>query len=436
MSSLPLAPHVTVIGAGPVGCVSALQFAQRGASVLLLEAGGSKGDRLAGEWLHPPGLKILEDLGVPWRQLAGDYEQGKGFVVFPEDKTDPIHLSYPSGVYGLSCCHTALLKLLRETAANHLNILYLSEARVTRIESQTLQISHKKLETIEVFSEQIIGADGRGAISRKAVGDRSQAELLSYMAGMILHDVQLPFEGYGHVLPGGPGPVLAYRIGPNAIRMMVDVPVSTFQGARDRQQALWEDYSAVMPSSLLPAFKQAITHQKIVWCANRTRPRVRYGRPGLALIGDAAGHCHPITATGMTLGFQDAATLANSQTFKQYERTRLFNTYVPELLSKALYRAFTEQDETAIALRQAIYKMWRQASAERMRTIRLLAVMETRFTSFCRPFLKGLGIAIGALVVRKLTLGQWKSLFKTVSSLSDWLKLVVETRRIGIGSQQ
>ncbi len=47
---------VGVIGGGPVGCVAALEFARRGASVLLLEANPRASQRLAGEWLHPPAL--------------------------------------------------------------------------------------------------------------------------------------------------------------------------------------------------------------------------------------------------------------------------------------------------------------------------------------------------------------------------------------------
>ena len=55
---------VVVIGAGPVGCTAALAFAAKGADVLVLEANPKGAQRLAGEWLHPPALDVLEDLGV------------------------------------------------------------------------------------------------------------------------------------------------------------------------------------------------------------------------------------------------------------------------------------------------------------------------------------------------------------------------------------
>ena len=72
---------VAVVGAGPVGCVTALAFARRGARVLLLEAQPTAADRLAGEWLHPAGLAVLQDFGLGAAVAAAEYSTGRGFVV-------------------------------------------------------------------------------------------------------------------------------------------------------------------------------------------------------------------------------------------------------------------------------------------------------------------------------------------------------------------
>ena len=55
---------VAVIGAGAAGCITALAFARRGAQVLLLEAHPGASSRLAGEWLHPAGVRVLDALGL------------------------------------------------------------------------------------------------------------------------------------------------------------------------------------------------------------------------------------------------------------------------------------------------------------------------------------------------------------------------------------
>ena len=49
---------VAVVGGGPVGCATALAFAESGARVCLIDANAPSG-RLAGEWLHPTGVGVL-----------------------------------------------------------------------------------------------------------------------------------------------------------------------------------------------------------------------------------------------------------------------------------------------------------------------------------------------------------------------------------------
>ena len=79
-----------------MGSFCALAHARAGARVALLEANPKASTRLAGEWLHPPAVRMLRDIG-----LSLDAERrsapGKGFVVLPEDGSEPIVLPYPEG---------------------------------------------------------------------------------------------------------------------------------------------------------------------------------------------------------------------------------------------------------------------------------------------------------------------------------------------------
>src|ERR1041385_8197512 len=92
---------VAVIGAGPVGCVTALAYAAKGADVLLLEANPKASGRLAGGWLPPGAIEILNKLKVDLSP-AQPYETGRGFVVYPDDGTRPIALPYDTGSFGCS----------------------------------------------------------------------------------------------------------------------------------------------------------------------------------------------------------------------------------------------------------------------------------------------------------------------------------------------
>jgi 2-polyprenyl-6-methoxyphenol hydroxylase-like FAD-dependent oxidoreductase len=126
---MEISPDVAVVGAGPVGCVTALACAQRGARVLLLEAQAQATNRMAGEWLHPRGVGVLQRLGIERLEAVADHAPGKGFVVFSEPEGPPIVLDYPEGQRGWTCEHRLLVATLRQAAAAHPYIRFLSGAR-------------------------------------------------------------------------------------------------------------------------------------------------------------------------------------------------------------------------------------------------------------------------------------------------------------------
>ena len=103
-----LSSDVAIIGAGPVGCVTALAFARAGARVCLLDA-GMHSLRLAGEWLHPTGAGILSELGIELPKANVECALGRGFAIFPK-RAEPIVLPYVSGELGGSAAAIARLR--------------------------------------------------------------------------------------------------------------------------------------------------------------------------------------------------------------------------------------------------------------------------------------------------------------------------------------
>lgn len=417
-------PDVVVIGAGPVGCVAALAFARKGAKVLLLEANPDRFKRLAGEWLHPPGLEIIERLGITLTDFpTSDFSQGKGFVVFPDDRTAPIQLNYPDSQVGLACEHNILVQTLREATLAHPKIEIIYNACVTHIEGQKLYFQDNRYKLKTVLAKEIIGADGRNSTVRKSLGVSTKSNLVSYMAGVLLSGVELPFEEYGHVLLGNRGLALIYRIGKNKIRACFDVSIEQFRNSQNKAAYLWDAYSPILPEVLRPAFREALLTQNLVWSANQFCPRLHYGRQGLALVGDASGYCHPMTATGMTLGFQDVESLVESKSFREFKRDRLSQTYVPELLATSLYQVFSHQDESALAIRRGIYQMWREDPIECWRTMSLLSGTQTKLIYFSKSFFKGVKIALTIVIKDNAARGKWTYLLKVIFSFRQWLQI-------------
>ena len=364
---------VAVVGAGPVGSLCALAHARNGGSVALLEANPNASKRLAGEWLHPPSLRILGDLGIEPDDEAHS-TAGRGFVVYPDDRSDPIVLRYPDGRRGIAWEHERLVSRLREAVAGEPNVDVMMNARVRGVEGDRVSFMRDG-EPESVAAGLIVGADGRASVVRRSLGLSSRPQTCSRMVGVMLNDVELPFEGYGHVVCAEAGPILIYRLGRSSVRLIADVPLE--YSARDMIGTLAESYAGCLPGALGPAFVEALQQRRFLAANNALRPRHTYGDPGRVLIGDAAGHYHPLTAVGMTLGFGDAFTLAECDDFGEFTRKRLRATRAPELLAMGLYEVFADRRGEAAALRSAIYRRWREKPAVRDRTARMLACEDT-----------------------------------------------------------
>jgi len=411
---------VAVVGAGPIGAAAALAFARRGARVVVFEANPNASRRLAGEWLHPPGVQVLARLGVDVAAEAAGATPGRGFVVFPDDGSAPIVLPYPDGMQGVSLEHESLVSLVRGRAASHELIDLRLGARVRAIADGSLTVENADgrggTRTFEV--DRVVGADGRSSVVRRALDINDDATAMAYTAGVDLRGVDLPFEGYGHVIVGGPGPVLMYRIDAERVRACFDVPlVVVGRLRRGDPETLWETYKTILPAQVTRAFREALDAKRVQWAAAGFRPRAHYGRGKVALAGDAVGYFHPMTAAGMSLGLADAECVAESPDVASYRRHRDAKSWVPELLACALYLALTRRDPSGVAVRQAVYRMWRASEDERSRTMRILACAETRPEQFVGAFQ-----AVLWDLVREDLLRGWRTMPGMLMHLGGWMR--------------
>ena len=407
---------VTIIGAGPAGAVAAIAFARRGARVLLAEANPKAASRLAGEWLHPPGVKVLERLGLLPLESAREHESGHGFAVFPDDGDSPILLPYPDGAVGLSFEHRDFVEELRARADATPGVDYVPGARVISIEDGSIRIRQETRAERTIATGLVVGAEGRGrSVSRSHLGLPDNSTPLSWMAGVELRDVTLPFEGYGHVILGGPGPILLYPIGPGRARACIDIPLDRCPARRDTA-LLWRMFLPVLPRCLVASFREALQAKRVVWTSIRFRPHANHGRGNVALIGDTVGFSHPLTAVGMTLGLDDAEVLAASRDVEHYRRQRERPGYVAELLSNSLYHVLSREDASIEPIRTAVYRMWGDNEAERRRTMRILITEDYRSASFAAAFLK---VGTGAVkhLIRSSHGGDWWRQFPSVAGL-------------------
>jgi phytoene/squalene synthetase/2-polyprenyl-6-methoxyphenol hydroxylase-like FAD-dependent oxidoreductase len=414
---------VVIAGGGPVGCVAAIAFARRGASVLLVEADPKVSTRFAGEWLHPPGVAVLDRLRASRLEHA-HARTGYGFVIVPDDGTAAIEMPYAQGT-ALAAEHAGIVASLRAVVQSISHVDWLPNARVKDIDGHVVRIERKERGAVDVRTERLVGADGRASTVREKLGIPDHGTLLSYMAAVELHGVTLPSEGFGHVVLGGPGPALFYRIADDVVRGCLDVPISFGAGAR-APSFIWDAFAPVLPPSMKPAFRAAIEKGLAGWAANRFRPRTDFGReaaPGraqVALIGDAVGHVHPMTANGMTLGFLDAEALVNASSIAEYAEAR--RAYVPEVLSNALYHCFRREDASAVQLRRAMFETLRKDEGERRRTMSILAAQDLRKRTFGSAFVRMAGRALGDTAGSSMKQGTLDRLPRDLAGLASWMQ--------------
>ncbi len=400
-----------VIGAGPAGCVTAACFAARGASVLLVEQNPKAARRFAGEWIHPEGVRILSDCGLLEGLEPGF--PGRGFVVFPNDGLGPIRLDYPASQSSLACEHEAFVTHLRRCIAKSSRVDYLEEVHARPAGGNVAKLLVRGEEARRVHTGRVVVASGR---SSRRVDASQQAHTdqvsISLMAGLVIMNSELPFDGYGHVIAGGPGPVLAYRIAKDRIRLCLDVP-HAIRPSGNAREWIWKSFAEVLPSSLRAGVRDGLSHASLSWAANAFRPRCYQTDSGVALVGDAAGVFHPLTAMGITMSLLDAEALAEAPSLSMYETRRATQSYIPELLSNAIYQAFARNDAGSLAIRESIFSTWRSSPTHRSRTMNLLGAASTSRTDFVRAFSR---------VALRASAGAFRTDPSSVAELAGWLR--------------
>ena len=404
------APDVLVIGAGPGGCVAAIEHAQRGHRVWLCEAKPNAAERrLGGEWMHNTGRLLLDELGV---DLSGAHE-GEGFVVHPGDASDGIVLPYvqpelgpvgrilhrdstlPSAARGFSWEHADLVERIRERAQAQPGVHYHPHARVSlelREDTGELdaRVDFRDGRSQTVRPDRIVDASGKAGIGRRALGivDPIETVSVSRMIGLELLDVEVPTIGYGHVFLGGPGPMLMYRIREHSVRVIVDIPSWFAAGRKPTHEELATAWGNTLPGPLAHAFERALREGQGKWVNVGVRVRANYGHDRLALLGDAVGHYHPLTAAGMTNAVLDARSLAQHESVEGYARERTRTSKSAGLLGVALYDMFSRPEPESARMRAALYERWRKDPKERRRTMGYLGMGDQRVTAFMSSYIK------------------------------------------------
>ncbi|KIG17371.1 2-octaprenyl-3-methyl-6-methoxy-1,4-benzoquinol hydroxylase [Enhygromyxa salina] len=421
---------VVIVGAGLAGCALAQALAEadqrRHRSILVVDLHRGVSPRFSGEFIHPRGAQILDDLGFYTRLVAAGAVDVDGFVVSQSTEQDaPVVLDYAAipgeRPRGLSVHHKTLVRVMRQTLRDRegdgpgpRQVTLLEGWRVVdllRDEDRTCGVVLTGREgELRVRCDLVVAADGKASTVRKLADVPDRRQSLGFMAGLEVSGAKLRHPLHANVILGGPGPILCYPIarqdGELSFRLTFDLPHALPAKGADLSGYLTDAFVPYLPGPLAESVGDALQrHQGPLELAPTFNlPAPPATAPGLALVGDAAGCSHPITASGMTMGLLDAKYLAREARRRadvdpgqpwlddaSLRRYRLeHDRYVPtrQALADSIFEAFRGEGEGARGIRRALFRYWRSGERQRVRSLALLACAERRPRIFLTEYLK------------------------------------------------
>ncbi|MGZ6163000.1 MAG: FAD-dependent monooxygenase, partial [Myxococcaceae bacterium] len=258
-----------------------------------------------------------------------------------------------------------------------------------------------------VRARMLVAADGRASPLRRAVGIPEEHDRLSTMVGVLVDATALPHAGRGHLFIGGPAPVLAYPISITRARVMVDLPL----GSAPDQVRDPETLSGV-PMPLRQAILDAVARETPLVAASETRQLEAAYKGHVVLVGDAAGCCHPLSASGIASGVRDSRALEQAmrtakndvpRALAAYARARRPANRTRIALASALYEAFCSETAEMAALRGGLFRYWERSPTGTRISMSLLSTRETRMSVMAREYARVVAhglVALGAGSVR------------------------------------
>ena len=319
MSPANSANRVVVVGAGPVGLITALGLAVQEIPVLVLESQPALFKDLRAGSFHPPSLEVLEPLGVTRKLLALGIvvprwqfrDRTEGVVGVFELSLLKDETRYPFRLHLEQHKLTPMVHAMLEQMP-HVEVRF--SARVVGLE-QTGSSVTLRIETPEgvepVEGRWVVGADGGHSAVRKCCGIAFEGYTYPERFSLVSTPFDLGAIGYTetayiahpddwcavfHLPDEGP---------PGLWRFLYGCRPEESEERALSDEAVQERLQAFIPSERPYETK----HRTIYRVHQRVAATFRSGR--VLLAGDAAHLNNPIGGFGMNAGLQDAANLAD-----------------------------------------------------------------------------------------------------------------------------
>jgi 2-polyprenyl-6-methoxyphenol hydroxylase-like FAD-dependent oxidoreductase len=303
---------IVIVGGGPAGMLAGLLFARAGIDVLVLEKHADFFRDFRGDTVHPSTMEILSELGMlerflerPHHRLSGAQIDFNGQLLTIGDLS---HLHMPAPFIAMMP-QWDFLDFLRDEAAAFPGFALRMEAEVVGFVEAEGRVAGVRLAGGETVAARklVLMCDGRDSLAR---------------AMLPLENLGAPIDVFWFAVPKSHatdklrGVIRGYRL-----LVLIDrgeyfqcafvIAKGGAEAIRARGIAAFrEDVRIAAPD--LPALEQALPDWDAVRLLSVSLDRLlRWSRPGLLAIGDAAHAMSPVGGIGINLAIADAVATAN-----------------------------------------------------------------------------------------------------------------------------
>jgi 2-octaprenyl-6-methoxyphenol hydroxylase len=307
---------VAIVGGGIVGLTLASALKSSGLSVAVIEA-QPQSDGVAKGRAYVISLmsgRIFEGIGV-WKQILPEITTFRKICLSDADYGGVVHF-HPQDLgtdgLGYAAEHRVLLTALQEYLQECGNVTYLCPTEVLSVQHQADAVELEVLEKGEATKSKIrarllVAADGARSRIRSTAGIHTQG--WPYWQSCVVATIkpEKPHHNiaYERFWPSGPMGVLPL-IG-NRCQVVWTAPHQEAKALSLMDEAQFLAELERRTGGLLGHLQ--LEGSRYVFPVKLMQSD-RYTQPRLALIGDAAHCCHPVTGQGMNMGIRDAAALA------------------------------------------------------------------------------------------------------------------------------
>jgi 3-(3-hydroxy-phenyl)propionate hydroxylase len=310
-------PHVLIVGAGPVGLVTASLLAEQDIEVTLVEASAALPRDLRASTFHPPTLDMLERFGVVPEMIRQGLicptwqfrDRREGAVATFELARLAGETAHP---YRLQCEQWRLGEMLHAGLQGRpgVRVMLGTKAMAARQDAKgvALDIVADGGSAETLAGDYLVGADGIGSIVRKAMGVAFEGQTIPE----IFLTVSTPYD-FREAMPDLAN--ISYLSDP--VEWFVLIRTASVWRALFPVDAHLSDAEVTAPERierlLQGAAPRGVSYDVRHKTAYRVHERVAesYVRGRMLLAGDAAHVNNPLGGMGLNGGIHDAFNLAD-----------------------------------------------------------------------------------------------------------------------------